>query len=202
MKVAKVEIAVVSSLIVVLTMASAVVHGQAVEGPTGNNQVEIKTWMIGEDRVSPRTINLHLDNTVNEYEAQIETVSRKRRFRLQLARGFTKTPLRSNINCWFVSLRELVRNDKAGGDFVGHELLAVEGPGIGDSFSKEDRAGTLCPTEPPKRPFDDSLYPMKMRRTFLIEKFKLTVEVTDFSYNPTTNRLEKLSLSIAVRNQT
>src|SRR4030095_7440218 len=169
--------------IMLLGIMGAGAQDQPIKNSDKNLGPIVKTWSSGDDRISPGSYHLTLNEEVAEYEIRVENASKTRLYRLELTRGFTKTPLRKSINCWLVSLKEIIKNEKFAGNYVGSEMLTVEGPGVADSFSKEDWASSLCAVDPPKQLFDDHFYPMKMRRTFLIEKFALIVEVSDYAYD-------------------
>src|SRR5687767_13687409 len=125
--------ATVASLVVFLAILSIMAHGQVVKDSSKNQGAIVRTWRLGEDKIFPGTYHLTLDKDVSEYEIRVENILGTRHFRLQLTRGFTQTPLRSSINCWFVSLKEITKDKSSAGSYIGNNLLTVEGPGVGDS---------------------------------------------------------------------
>lgn len=187
-------------LIVMFLLASGAL-GQVPGGANKAEDVTVKTWSRGTNRVHEKNFHLNLGGKLNEYEIGVVDMSKTRRFRLKLNRIYTQTPLRASINCWMVSLHEVIPDKNHDGNIIGTNLLSVEGNGDGDSISKEDRAISFCSLEQPSRLFDDAFYPIDLTRTFWVENFSVIIKATNFHYDGVAKRLDILELDIQFKNR-
>jgi len=176
------------------------VLGQVTEGKLAN-KITVTTWKRGSAKILPKTFHLILNKNISEYEIDFSDEINSLNFRLRLKREYLKTPMRPKIECWKAELRQIFHDTGAGGNIVGHTLLTTEGPGVGDNFPKEDWAPFFCSMPPPVMPFDDRFYPIRTERRFLIEKFVMIFDTSNYEYDQKDGGLNKLDLRIQLVNQ-
>lgn len=173
---------------------------QALE-PQSDDSVSVKSWKVGDSRVPEQVLALSLKKNLNEYEFDVYDTTKQKHFRLRLWQTFVNTVRKPSLPCWTAVFKEITKSAKGEGNLIGYDLLSVEGPGVGDYFPRENWASVLCPVEKPNHIFDGQLYPITAERKFLIEKFFLIFQVTDYQLDEKENRLNKLDLRIEFKNQ-
>lgn len=190
----------VSVIILLLLIYSTSVLSQT-SAPSNDDRVLVNSWKLGNGKIQEQTKHLTLDANINEYEYEIFDASKERRFRLSFRREDVKTLKQPFVRCWFAAFREVSKDRRFGGNLVGYDLFDPTGPGTGDYFPQEAWASVFGPIEKPNRLLDGHLYPIKMERIFLIEKFVVILRVTDYQYDSNENKLNKLDLVVEVKNQ-
>jgi hypothetical protein len=179
-----------------LALFMIVISG-CVNAQTNNPElITVHSWKKGTASISKQTLNVSLNWDLNQYELHVSDLSNKRNFRLTFHKDFFNTPRRQAIPCWVATFNETTLDPKTGGIIVGHNLLSVEGPGVGDYFPREEWAIYLCPVEQPQKLFDGLLYPMRAERRFLIENMLVTLKVNDYREDTKQNTLASLDLKV------
>lgn len=166
-----------------------------------DDSVSVKSWKVGDSRVTEQVLALSLKKNLTEYEFDVYDTTKQKHFRLRLWQTYVNTIRKQGLPCWAAVFKEVVKGTKSEGNLIGYDLLSVEGPGVGDSFPRENWAPFLCPVEKPSQVFDGQLYPITAERKFSIEKFFLIFQVTDYQLDEKENRLNKLNLRIEFKNQ-
>lgn len=165
-----------------------------------DSQITVKTWSRENTIVTSRSRLIKLSDEMDEYDYYFVSRSGSKTYKLQFNRVVTRTPLRKAINCWRVSLTKVVKKARVRKNIEGPNLLFTDGPGVGDTFSKENAASYFCELPAPNRPFDDNLYPLETRRTFLIDRFSLSLETLRSHYDSKSGKLNLLELKLLLKN--
>jgi len=163
------------------------------------DDVIVDGWKMGDTTVFEQTLTMNLEKDVPVYELNIDDSSRTKHFRLRLEQNFAHTARPLAVPCWTAVMSEVTKNAN-GADVLGPNLLSTEGPGTGDYFPRENNANFLCPIEKPTMLWDRGLYPVRTRRIFYVERFLVTLQVSDYVLNAKENRLDKLVLEIGLSN--
>jgi len=187
--------------LLVTTIFQVTGQGQVIGPRQDENRVLVKTWKTGNAKIVERIFSLNLGEEMREYELDISDQTKRRHFRLQLRRMRYSTIRRPSIDCWWVGLKEVTKDRKAGGIILGPDLLSIEGPGVGDNFPREDWARMLCPIEKPQKVLDGALYGITVERNFLIEKFLVSIQVKNSKYDEAEVKLKSMDLLITLKNQ-
>jgi hypothetical protein len=187
-------------LLLLVTAGADGVKAQASDS-SSDSMVLVKSWKVGDGKVTEQTLTLSLGRELHEYELDVFDTTRQRRFRLSLRPVFVKTIRRPSVHCWVAVFKEATKDAEPGGNIIGYDLLSPEGPGAGDYFPREGWAKYFCPVEKPVSVLDGSLYPINAERRFLIEKFAVIIGVIDYRYDEKENRLNKLNLKVEFKNQ-
>jgi len=164
-----------------------------------SDDVIVDGWKMGDTTVFEQTLTMNLEKHVPVYEFNIDDSSRTKHFRLRLEQNFAHTARPLAVPCWTAVMSEVTRNAN-GADALGPNLLSREGPGTGDYFPRENNANFLCAIEKPTMLLDRGLYPVRTRRIFYVERFLVTLRVSDYVLNAKENRLDKLVLEIGLSN--
>jgi hypothetical protein len=168
---------------------------------SNENGVLVNSWKRGNSRISEQRMTVNLDRDMDEYEFDIYDTTKQKHYRLHLRQFFMNTIRKPSIPCWSATLKEVTRDAKTGGNIIGYNLLTPEGPGVGHYFPREIWAGALCPVEKPQGIMDNSLYPIKAERKFLVENFSVVMQVLDYELDEQANRLSKVTLRVELKNQ-
>ena len=161
--------------------------------------VTVSSWMTGNGTISEKLIELTLNPDIKEYRIEATNDSKTKPYEIRLTRTLSSTALRRRIPCWIITMSELTTESKSGGQIVGENLLS--GPGGGDEILKGDFADMLCYIEPPSKPLESNFFPFTFERTFLIEKFQVSVRVTDYMVDKTSGALSRVDLRLELKNR-
>jgi hypothetical protein len=167
---------------------------------SGGDSVSVKSWKEGDSIIAEQVLRLSLEDQ-NQYEVNVYDVTKQNHYRLHLRQTFEKTVNKPLLPCWSVVFREVTKDTETGGHILGWDMLNRQGPGMGNYFPREDWAEVFCPIEQPRPVLDGLLYPIKAERKFLIEKFVLVLQVTDYQLDEKENRLKKMDLKVEFKNQ-
>lgn len=111
-----------------------------------------------------------------------------------------RTIRKPSIPCWVAVFKEVTKDTKTGVNIIGFDLFNRQGPGISHYFPREDWATCLYPIEKPQNMLDGLLYPIRSERRFFVERFLVTLKVTDYKINEKENRLDALDLKVEFKN--
>ncbi|HEV7645945.1 MAG TPA: hypothetical protein VGO50_18550 [Pyrinomonadaceae bacterium] len=176
-----------------LLLVPTLVKGQS----NDQGAVVVQSWRRGNDKITEKHLTLDFNEGESEFEIDIPNEANTKSYRMSLKKVFTKTPTRTSMQCWSITLDNLFEY-KGGGFILGGNLLSIEA-GYGDNIPGFENI--FCPLDPPTV-FDKGHLAIKKARKFLVEGFSVELNVLKYVYDEKAIRMKNLSIAIDLKNQT
>lgn len=179
--------------VAILVFTILVGVGRMMSQNTNGEEIFVKSWREGADRVSEYTLEIRLSDQNQEFKQVIFGKSGTKYMLIIKhipAADSALSGTGNSIESWQAELR-MLNLKKGSKHHLGENLLRVEGVGPGgDNFPREDLAGYLYPKITSNIrvngiPLTDGFqyYPLSTKRKVQVESFFVTIKVLDYKLN-------------------